>query len=239
MTSRALLASAIAFGLGALWACSSDDASSPAAVPSSNAPTNDAAPDQPAPDAATQADAATDSGAITGVCADTFGNSLTAGFGRIDGVVYAVQKPSDKQCTMPNDDHVIVQVLMNGAVYRLVTNVQSTSGDPKVRFTTLAHALPAPVWTEGWHEGVTLDYPTDLGAHNADFTPYVMNDLVGKIAAEVHVGAKVSIYGESGDGRPESAHNIHRTSNGHDGAIVVDPTGSPEFLLFHFDEQVF
>jgi hypothetical protein len=238
MTSKAFIACVIGLGFGALWACSSDDASSPT-TSNGDAATNDAAPEQPTTDAAPQADDAADSGVLTGVCADTFGNALTASFGRIDGVVYAVQKPSDKQCAMPNDDHVIVHVLMNGAVYRLVTNVQSTSGDPKVRFTTLAHALPAPAWAEGWHAGVTLDYPTDLGAHNADFTPYAMNDLVDKIAAEVHVGDKVSVYGESGDGRPESAHNIHRTSNGHDGAIVVDPTGSPEFLLFHFDEQVF
>jgi hypothetical protein len=56
----------------------------------------------------------------------------------------------------------------------------------------------------------------------------------------VKVGEQVSIYGHSGAGRPESAHKIHRNSGaGEDGAIVVDPTGAPRFLLFHFDEQVF
>lgn len=186
-----------------------------------------------------EAGATTDSG-LTGKCADEFGDQLTAGFGRIDGLVYAVQKPSDTQCTLPNDDHVIVQVLMNGAVYRLVTNVLSTGVDPNVRYALVPHALPPPAFAEGWHASVSLDYPTTLDAHNADFTPSPMDDLVAKIAAEVKVGDEVSVYAHSGKGRPESAHKIHRNSGaGEDGAIVVDPTGSPKFLLFHFDEQVF
>ncbi len=215
-------------------ACSTTESSAP--VPTAPA---DAGSEEPAPADAGSAPEASNEPSLDGGCADTFGDALTEGFGRIDGVVYAVQKPSDTQCTMPNSDHVVLQVLMNGAVYRLVTNVQSTKGDPQVRYAELAHALPSPAYAEGWHTGVTLDYPTTLGVHTADFTPYAMDDLVAKIAAAVKVGAKVSVYGESGAGRPESAHNIHRDSSEHDGAIVVDPTGSPKFLLFHFADQTF
>ena len=48
-----------------------DDAGAPAVEP----------PDASAPDTGTT---------LTGVCASTFGSALTAGFGRLDGVVYAV-----------------------------------------------------------------------------------------------------------------------------------------------------
>lgn len=235
--SSITLASFLVFvGAQATAACS---AKSSDTTPSNVAEPGTDAGDENASDASTgdQKDAGPE---LSGVCTDTFGDKLTVGFGRIDGVVYAVQKPSDTACTMPNDDHVVVQVLMNGAVYRMVTNVQSDSGDPKVRFAIKEHALPPPAWEEGWHEGVALDYPSTLDAHNADFTPYALEELVEKIAADVKVGDKISVYAESGDGRPESAHNIHRTSGGnHDGALVIDPTGSPHFLLFHFDEQTF
>jgi hypothetical protein len=187
-----------------------------------------------------------DSG-ITGKCADVFGDKLTTGFGRIDGRVWAVQKPSDTQCVMPNRDHLIIQVLMSGAVYRLVTNVESDRNlddggpPPPVRLAIVPHALPEPAFSEGWHAGdITLDYPTTLGVHTDAFTPGTLDELVAKVAAEIKIGDEVSVYAQSGAGRPESAHLIHRNGKGKDGAIVVSPkTASPKFLLFQFGDQTF
>lgn len=207
-------------------------------------PVVDAGPDEDA--AASASDAAADAPADafkpSGTCATTFGSALTAGFGRIDGVVYAVQRPSDTMCVFPNKDHLIVQVLMKSAVYRLVVNVQSDrdAADTRIQIGLLTHALPAPAFSEGWHLGAGLDYVTSLGAHSdASFTPLVLADAVTKIMAEVKVGDLVSVYGTSGDGRPESAHLIHRNAANQDGAIVVSPTTSPKFLLFHFANQTF
>jgi hypothetical protein len=131
-------------------------------------------------------DAGKDSG-ITGECAKSFGNALTQGFGRIDGLIYAVQKPSDTQCVMPNSDHLIVQVLMKGAVYRMVVSVLNTRAgqDPKVRYAAFPHAALAPAFAEGWHTGLALDYVTTLDAHVAAFTPYEMNELITKTASEL------------------------------------------------------
>jgi hypothetical protein len=215
--------------------CSSSSSTPP---PATTAPVEDAAT-APVRDAAPS-----DAGlGPDGRCADSFGSALTEGFGRIDGIVYAVQKPSDTSCVMPNDDHVIVQVQTNGAVYRLVVNVQSDRAgqDPKVRYLAKAAALPAPAWAEGWHKGAALDYPTTLGAHTGDFTPFAMDELVSKIASELAVGSKVSVYGWSGAGRPESAHKIHKNSGtGTDGAIVaMGHQATQRFLLFHFDGQTF
>jgi hypothetical protein len=224
-----------------LVACSGSSSSPATAAP----PGDDAGLEEDAravdPDASTAADAPTDAFKPTGMCATAFGSALTEGFGRIDGLVYAVQKPSDKTCTFPNSDHVVLQVLMNGAVYRLVVNVQSdrAGSDPKILLAKVPHALPAPAFAEGWHVA-PLDYVTSLGAHSdASFTALTLDEATTKIATEVKVGDLVSVYGTSGAGRPESAHLIHRNKTNEDGAIVLNPTTSPQFLLFHFDNQTF
>lgn len=199
----------------------------------------------PAADGATPS---TDAGAdaaptFTGQCASAFGDALTTGFGRIDGLVYAVQKPSDTQCVMPNNDHVVVQVYMRGKVYRMVVNVESDFGtDRRVSYLVKPHALPPPAFADGWHANVKLDYPGDLGVTSPELTPLAMDPLVAAMAKELVVGAPVSVYAESGAGRPESAHKIHRNRAGdaRDGAIVIAPTSaSPRFMLFRFDNQTF
>ena len=229
----------VAVAAGLFFACSSSS------TPSGGGPIDgvDAAlPDEDAAVAADASDAAVavDASKPTGQCAATFGDKLTTGFGRIDGIVYAVQKPSDTQCVLPNNDHVIIQVLMNGAVYRLVANVQGSGTDPKIRIGQLAHALPAPAFAEGWHADAPLDYLTTLGAHaDAGFTALSLDEGVAKVAAALKIGDPVAIYGTCGAGRPESAHLIHRNLTNQDGAIVVNPTTTPTFMLFHFDNQTF
>jgi hypothetical protein len=180
-------------------------------------------------------DAGVDGGANkAALCAATFGSELTAAFGRLDGTILAVVTPADTQCAMPNNDHAVLQVVMRGAAYRMVINVQSAFGpDYRVRFATLEAALPAPAWSEGWHSDVSLDYPSTLGVHPASFTPYEMPALIARIVDEIAIGEPVSVYAHS-------AHKIHRNGGSADGAIVLRPTsGSPRFLLFHFADQTF
>jgi hypothetical protein len=230
---------ALALVLVTVAACSSG-ASSPAVVPSSA----DAASDVEVPvvEADAAAEAAAPPAVPIGTCANTFGKALTAGFGRLDGVVWAVQKPSDTACTLPNSDHVVVQVLVNGAVYRMVVNVKSDRAgvDPAIRVARLPHALPAPAFAEGWHRDAALDYATSLDAHSSSgFAPLSLDEATAAIAGALEVGAPVSVYATSGAGRPDSAHLVHRNAPSRDGAIVVSPTTAPTFLLFHFDQQTF
>lgn len=173
------------------------------------------------------------SSGLDGRCATSFGNALTDGFARIDGVVYALQMPNDQSCTMPNKDHLIVQVLMNGAVYRMVVNTD-------VKVATVEHAVPSPAFAEGWHTGVALDYPSILGAHSPSFVAKDMAGVVASVTSELHVGDPVSIYATS-ESYPDSAHLVHRNTNAQnvDGAIVAHPTTSPKFILFAFDNQTF
>ena len=172
-------------------------------------------------------------------CASEFGGALTAPYGRIDGTVLAVVKPSDTDCPFPNDDHVVLQVMMGGAAYRMVVNVKSDYGDPRVLFMNVDAALPTPAWAEGWHTGVQLDYAISLGADSEAFTPYELTEISNLIADQIELGQPVSVYAHTSGGH--SAHKVHRNGGiNDDGAIVLDPTGAnPRWLLFHFDDQVF
>ncbi len=173
-------------------------------------------------------------------CAATFGSALTAGFGRLDGTVLAIVQPKDKQCALPNNDHVIVQLKLQGAVYRVVVNVQSDrpGADNRVSYLEKATKLPAPAWAEGWHTGVTLDYVKDLGVKASDFTPFTLLELSAKIADAIPLDAKVSVYSDTSGG--SSTHLVHRNNGTKDGAIVLDPEGpSPKAMLFRFATQDF
>ncbi|MFS8066161.1 MAG: hypothetical protein ACMG6S_07295 [Byssovorax sp.] len=172
-------------------------------------------------------------------CSSTFGTELTSAFGRLDGVVTAVVKPVDQQCKGVNGDHVVIEAKMNGAVYRLVVNIQSDFGDPQVRYLALDHALPPPAWAEGWHTGLVVDYVATFGVHaGVDFKPYPLAQLADIVTDAIPLGQKISVYAESSGG--PSAHKVHRNTGKTDGAIVLDPEGTlPRVLLFHFSTQNF
>lgn len=188
------------------------------------------------PDAGGQADGKDAS------CADEFGDALTSAFGRIDGTVVAIVEPGNERCTAPNSDHVVVQVEVDDAVYRMVVNVQSDSGDPEIRVLDTDAALPSPAFAEGWHPGLTLDYVTDLGVHSTDaWDSLALAEAAAWVASDIEVGTPISVYASSSGGTyAGSAHLIHRNGDGDDGAIVLDPTGAtPRWLLFRFSDQTF
>lgn len=170
---------------------------------------------------------------------EDLGMGLTSAFGRLDGTVLAVVKPSDTGCYLPNGDHVVLQVLWGGLAYRMVINIQSSFGDPDVFYLVNDGGPEGLVWEEGWHPGLTFDYVADLGIHAGVFKQVPMAELADQIADEITLGQKVSVYGTS-DGYPSSAHKIHRNGGGHDGAIVLDPdSATPRVMLFHFANQSF
>ena len=172
-------------------------------------------------------------------CSSTFGTAITPEHGRLDGVVRAVIVPGDLSCR-GDDDHVFVQIDAAGATYVLSINVESKfASSPLVRWHTRSAPLLGPPWSSGWHtSSVGLDYAADLNARSRDFVARTRDELGMLIAARAKPGTKVSAYGDgfaSGDG----AHKIHRNTSGYDGALVVDPTGSPTYLLFAFADQAF
>jgi hypothetical protein len=226
-----------------LVACSSSSPSSRASPDAGHPGAPDAAADAPrTPDASTSEagvrDAASDVDKAA-PCATSFGDALTNAFGRLDGTVLAVVPPNDQTCAMPNMTHLVVQVTMNGAAYRMVVDVLSDDGDPDVSFYEMNAPLKDGAWAEGWHAGVSLDYVLTLDVHSTSFTSMTQANLVAKVTSEITLGSKVSFFATSMD-EPTSAHLVHRNLTNQDGAIVLGPdTGSPHYLLFRFSDQTF
>lgn len=193
----------------------------------------DAGADVAVPDAASDADKSL-------TCASTFGTALTPAFGRLDGTVVAVVPPAHPTCAMPNSTHLVIQVAMGGATYRMVVNVLSTQGPPDVSLLELDAPLAAGAWAEGWHPGVALDYVATLNVKSTSFLPVPMAALVTQITSEIDLGTHISVFATSGATEPHSTHLVHRNLPNADGAIVLHPdSAQPHYLLFRFPQQSF
>ena len=122
----------------------------------------DAAPDA-APDASADAgskDAAADASLPLppGQCTGTFGSGLTNDYGRLDGVLQAYVKPGTANCPDQDNNHLILQVAMKGAIYEIAVNVLSDDGSD-VLTTSTNTQLVGGAYSEGWHTRASLDYP--------------------------------------------------------------------------------
>ncbi|MBI5538240.1 MAG: hypothetical protein HY898_36295 [Deltaproteobacteria bacterium] len=211
-----------------------DAATEAAADASLDGTAQDAQTEGPVPEASADASKAAQ-------CASAFGDELVQGYGRIDGTVLAVVGTQDKQCTLPNNDHVVIQVVMHGKVYRMVASVLSTIGDPNVGYLEKQAPLAGPAWSEGWHLNVPLDYVTTFGVHTGDFTGHPMLELEQLVTAQIDIGAKISVFATNNNSSYQSsAHLIHRNKTNQDGAIVIAPdSANPKYLLFRFANQNF
>jgi hypothetical protein len=194
------------------------------------------------PDARPRDDAAIDAPLDKAAqCAVVFGSSLTASFGRLDGTVRAVVPPGHPSCPLPNGTHLVLQVMMAGQAYRMVTNVLSDSGPPQVYLYEVDAPLAGPAWAEGWHPGYALDYTSTLHVTSDLFVPHDMTETVKMITDRIELGTKISVFATSSGGiNASGAHLIHRNLTNADGAIVIGPdTATPHYILFRFDEQAF
>jgi hypothetical protein len=173
-----------------------------------------------------------------GECVQNFGNGLTESDGRLDGYLHWVVLPEHFQC--PNDDnHVRLQVKMNGQFYDVSVNIQATgSSDPNVYHYDLHADLFGGPWSEGWHTfSVGLDYVYVLGVNSENFVSATLEELVVLFESEIVPGLPISVfmnaYGSGG------GHNVHRNNYFPDGAIVINPKTNPHYFLFRFGNQSF
>jgi len=171
-------------------------------------------------------------------CTGTFGSAMSATYGRLDGFLVAIVDPNTGSSCRGDDNHVHLQVQVNGGVEDIAVNIASTSGNPNVDFRTLAASLGGGAWSEGWHTGVQLDYATSLGVHSSSFTEETASQLTSLVDNALANANHVSIFTTGFD--PTGGHLVHREGSNHDGAIVINPTTSnPTYLLFHFANQSF
>ncbi len=177
------------------------------------------------------------------LCSATFGNAMTDAHGRVDGVITAVVEAGNTRCVHADNDHVIVQVRFNNAIYRMVVNVESNGAVAAIRMRTLRHEVVGPAFAEGWHPNVNLDYANDLGVHSdePEWQPEPLAAASRRVADALTIGAPISVFATSTGGAFASgAHLVHRTGTNVDGALVVEPTSSaPLYILFHFADQSF
>ncbi len=171
-------------------------------------------------------------------CVHGFGGSLTQTFGRLDGFLHYVVLPDDYQC--PNDDnHVRLQVRMNGQYYDVPVNIEATGNlDPKIYHYDLYADLYGEQWNEGWHTtGVDLDYYYDLGVTSSSFSGATLEELSAMFENEIVAGGRISVFMEAFDN--SGGHNVHRNNYFSDGAIVINPQTNPHYYLFRFSDQSF
>src|SRR5882757_3056191 len=55
-------------------------------------------------------------------CTSTFGNAMTATFGRLDGFLVAIVPPGSSNC-QGDASHIHLQLQVNGAIYDVAVNV--------------------------------------------------------------------------------------------------------------------
>ncbi|HEY1954126.1 MAG TPA: hypothetical protein VGH28_00890 [Polyangiaceae bacterium] len=172
-------------------------------------------------------------------CAASFGQAIASvGFARFDGTIVAVVPPNDQACAEPNSTHLVVQIEAQGAVYRMVIDVDDNAAPGTIRTAEITHALVGGAWADGWHAG-PLDYVGDLATHDTSFASTDTASAVAWATAPLEIGAHVSIFATA-QGEADSAHLVHRNLTNQDGAIVVDPeSASPTWLLFAFSDQSF
>jgi hypothetical protein len=181
----------------------------------------------------------TGDGAPTRVaCTGTFGSAMTAVFGRLDGFLVSIVNINGSSTCRGDDNHIHLQIKVNGKIEDIAVNVESTTGNPNVGFRTLNAPLHGGAWAEGWHTGQTLDYANTLGVHSTSFTSETLTQLQSLLDSDLANANHVSIFATGFDGT--GGHDIHREPTNHDGAIVINPTTSnPEYLLFSFSDQTF
>jgi hypothetical protein len=185
-------------------------------------------------------DAPADSAADASLeCREVLGSDLTPGYGRLDGTLRSIAFTYTTDC--PSDDnHIRMQVEMNGEHYEVWINVESTIGTDRRVYSALVDApLYGLEWEEGLHtRGVGLDYVLDLDLSSNDFTPMTVEEIETLVADEIDTGHPVSVYMDVyADGT--GGHKVHRNVTEPDGALVTHPRTSPRYLAFRFAGQTF
>ena len=193
-------------------------------------------PDAAAPDAAP---IVVDDGTPTRISCvpqSQLGDGLTEAYGRLDGILVAIVPPANGGGCQADNDHLHLQVRMNGDVYDVAVNV-GENGVDDVHSTTRELAMPGPAWQEGWHTGVSANYVT-LGVHAADLPLATSAQLVTAMMSDLATANHISVFatGYGNDG----AHLVHRTVQSRDGLIVTQPLSRPAHVrMFAFSNQTF
>ena len=175
-------------------------------------------------------------------CTSNFGNALPSSgtFGRLDGYLVAIVPPGSTNGCNDDSSHVHLQIKMNGAIYDIAIDAtDSATRTDDVHTMTTDVPMPAgPAWAEGFHTGVTIDYPTTFGVHSSNLPLQTKAQIVSAFQTDLatvnHISIYTTTYGSDG------AHLVHRNGSGHDGAVVTEPLSPTSHVrLLSFSDQSF
>ena len=192
-------------------------------------------------DASNGSDNGVDGTPVRQACTSNFGSALpsSGAFGRLDGYLVAIVPPGSTNGCNDDSSHVHLQVKMNGAIYDIAIDAtDSATRTDDVHTGTLDIAMPSgPAWSEGFHTGVTLDYPS-LGVHASALPLQSKAQIVSAFQSDLatvnHISIFTTTYGSDG------AHLVHRNGSGHDGAVVTEPLSPTSHVrLLSFSDQSF
>jgi hypothetical protein len=237
MPARFLCSLVVASSL-AIVACSGSSSSS-SPIDDAGAGGEAAASDAPAASSDASPDTSDASVDKSAPCVSSFGQAIgSVGFARFDGKVVAILAPGNKTCPAPNSTHLVLELALSGAVYRMVVDVDDVAATGTIHSRTITHTMVGGPWQDGWH-AVALDYVTDLGQNATDFASTPTAGAVEAITNALDLGAHVSVFATA-QGENDSAHLVHRNLTKQDGAIVLDvDAATPTWLLFSFSDQSF
>ncbi len=174
-------------------------------------------------------------------CTSSFGSSITVGSGRLDGTLVSIVMPNFNGCR-GDDNHVHLQVDVNGDVYDVAINTSSefNDEDPRVGIASAPlEALPGDAWSEGWHAGEVASYGFHLGVPSDQFVPLESDALADEVVNALRTAGQISVFMVGFDDGT-GGHKVHKNSNGTDGLIVINPDGgSPTGIGFRFQDQFF
>jgi hypothetical protein len=177
---------------------------------------------------------------MQGPCTATFGNGMSATYGRIDGYVWSVVPAGTTSCGTNDSNHIRVEVQMKGAYYTFA--VPDASDVTMLEKDMTTKEFPT-AWSEGWNTGASFafDYPT-IGIHSTDTgwsasNAAIRNTLTDELSKANHISIYNTGYSSSG------GHLIHRSTSGAtglDGAIVLNPlSATPHIIFFKFATETF
>lgn len=163
-------------------------------------------------------------------CVATLGHGLSPAHGRLDGTLVSIVGANAGGC--PSDpDHLHLQVKMGGAVYDIAVNLDGFEGEVDA-------PLPGIPFTEGWHP-MNMDYVSDLGVHSTALALRGKAAVRARVTSQLASANHISVFG-TGYPQSDGAHLIHRSTAGHDGALVLDPLAAKSHVIaFRFVNDTF
>jgi hypothetical protein len=174
-------------------------------------------------------------------CTSQFGDIITVGSGRLDGTLVSIVMPNFNGCR-GDDNHIHLQVDVDGEVYDVAINTSSEFNDQDPRVGMAAApmgALPGAPWSEGWHAGEVASYTFDLGVASEQFVPMESDVLADEVVDALRTAGQISVFMVGFDDGT-GGHKVHKNSNGTDGLLVINPEGaSPTGIGFRFQDQFF